>query len=198
MHKRAVRTLLREYSGLESALEGSPTPAMLAWGRKAQSHAFRRAVRPRSRSDCRPCNPLRPTGQVRRSRRRSTDWSPCPAAHPGHGRDMHVHALDHVVLKAQEPRALGALLHQPARPSRLAPPDRVIPPDVVLGNQHDFALMKFGNVTQPAPRTTGLAHVAFKVGDALEEVGAAMTQLFQTGGAIAGEMEALAQRMGLS
>jgi catechol 2,3-dioxygenase len=104
---------------------------------------------------------------------------------------MHVHALGHVVLKVQNlersERFYAGLLGLPVC-ARLTEPLHMT--FFTLGNHHDFALMEVGDdAAQPAPQATGLAHVAFKVGDSLEELRAAKAQLRQAGIDIAYEMD---------
>jgi catechol 2,3-dioxygenase len=104
---------------------------------------------------------------------------------------MHVHALGHVVLKVQSlersERFYAGLLGLTVC-ARLTEPLHMT--FFTLGNHHDFALMEVGDdATQPAPQATGLAHVAFKVGDSLEELRATKAQLRQAGVDIAYEMD---------
>jgi hypothetical protein len=60
-----------------------------------------------------------------------------------------------------------------------------------LGNHHhDFAVMEVGDdASRPALDATGLAHVAFKVGDSLDELRTAKAQLRQAEIDIAYEMD---------
>jgi len=104
---------------------------------------------------------------------------------------MHVHALGHVVLKVQSlersERFYTGLLGLRVC-ARLTEPFPMT--FFTLGNHHDFALMEVGDdAARPAPQTTGLAHVAFKVGDSLEELRAAKNHLRQAGIVIAYEMD---------
>ena len=47
-----------------------------------------------------------------------------------------------------------------------------------LGDHHDFAVIELGDdAPLPAVRATGLAHVAFKIGDSLDEFCVAKTEL---------------------
>ena len=51
-----------------------------------------------------------------------------------------------------------------------------------LGNHHDFAIAEVGDDAQtPAESSVGLAHVAFKVGDSLDELRKAKADLAEAG-----------------
>jgi catechol 2,3-dioxygenase len=54
-----------------------------------------------------------------------------------------------------------------------------------LGNHHDFAIMEVGeDASSPDPAATGLAHVAFKIGDSLDELRSVKAELDAAGIAI--------------
>lgn len=104
---------------------------------------------------------------------------------------MHVHALGHVVLKVQSlersERFYTGVLGIPvcARPTEPFP--RTF---FTLGNHHDFALIEIGDTAvRPVPQAIGLAHVAFKVGDSLDDLRATKSHLLKAGIAIAYEMD---------
>src|SRR5947209_193749 len=84
---------------------------------------------------------------------------------------MLVQSLGHVVLNVRnlqrsETFYAGVLGMQVI--SRISGP--VVMTFFTLGNHHDFALVEVGDdAPSTDPRGTGLAHVAFKVGDSLEE-----------------------------
>ncbi len=84
---------------------------------------------------------------------------------------MLVQSLGHVVLKVRdlqhsETFYAGVLGMQII--SRISEP--VAMSFFTLGNHHDFALVEVGDAApSPHPGGTGLAHVAFKVGDSLDE-----------------------------
>jgi catechol-2,3-dioxygenase len=104
---------------------------------------------------------------------------------------MNVHALGHVALKVQSLERselfYTGLLGLPVC-ARLTEPLHMT--FFTLGNHHDFALVEVGDeVSRPHPEATGLAHVAFKVGDSLEELRAAKAQLRHAGIDIAYEMD---------
>jgi catechol 2,3-dioxygenase len=84
---------------------------------------------------------------------------------------MLVKSLGHVVLKVRDLQRseafyTGVLGMQII--SRISEP--VAMSFFTLGNHHDFALVEVGDAApSPHPGGTGLAHVAFKVGDSLDE-----------------------------
>jgi catechol 2,3-dioxygenase len=84
---------------------------------------------------------------------------------------MLVQSLGHVVLKVRDLQRseafyTGVLGMQII--SRISEP--VAMSFFTLGNHHDFALVEVGDAApSPHPGGTGLAHVAFKVGDSLDE-----------------------------
>jgi catechol-2,3-dioxygenase len=89
---------------------------------------------------------------------------------------MRVQSLGHVVLKVRELQRSEAfysgVLDIPVV-SRISDPVHMT--FFTLGNHHDgnhhdFAIMEVGeDAPSPDPRATGLAHVAFKVGDSRED-----------------------------
>ena len=83
---------------------------------------------------------------------------------------MRVQRLGHVVLKGRDVRRAEAfyegVLGIPIV-SRLAAP--VPMTFFTLGDHHDFAVIELGDdAASPGTHTTGLAHVAFKIGDTLD------------------------------
>ena len=90
---------------------------------------------------------------------------------------MHVQALGHVVLKVRNLQRsedfFSGLLGMPII-SRISDPGMTFFALETSGNHHDFALMEVGfDARSPGDHTTGLAHVAFKVGGSAEEFGLA-------------------------
>jgi catechol 2,3-dioxygenase len=84
---------------------------------------------------------------------------------------VKVQSLGHVVLKvrsAQRSEAFYAGVLGIPIVSRISDPVHMT--FFSLGNHHDFAVLEVGD-DAPAPdaRAIGLAHVAFKIGDSLEE-----------------------------
>ena len=95
---------------------------------------------------------------------------------------MHVRRLGHVVLKVREVRRAEAfyagVLGSPII-SRVEHPVKMTL--FTLGDHHDFAVIELGDeATSPAAQATGLAHVAFKIGDSLQEFQSAKTELEAT------------------
>lgn len=84
---------------------------------------------------------------------------------------MLVRSLGHVVLKVRSVEASELFYSQVLGipvVSRISEPVRMT--FFSLGNHHDFAVMATGGqAPRPDPAATGLAHVAFKVGDSPEE-----------------------------
>ena len=88
---------------------------------------------------------------------------------------MQVQALGHVVLKVRYLQRsedfFSGTLGMPII-SRISDPAMTFFALETSGNHHDFALMEVGfDAPSPGDDTTGLAHVAFKVGGSAEEFG---------------------------
>ncbi len=99
-----------------------------------------------------------------------------------------VHALGHVVLKVRElDRSLAffnGVLGLPVV-ARTMIRDRPMVFFSIAGNHHDLALMEMGgDAPSSAERATGLAHVAFNIGNGLDELRAARSHLQENGVAI--------------
>ncbi|MGZ6908744.1 MAG: VOC family protein [Acidimicrobiia bacterium] len=102
-----------------------------------------------------------------------------------------VHSLGHVVLKVRNLRTSEAFyadgLGMPII-SRISDP--VCMTFFTLGDHHDFAIMETGDdAPLPDPTSTGLAHVAFKIGDSLDELDSVKSELEAAGIAILYEAE---------
>lgn len=92
---------------------------------------------------------------------------------------MRVQSLGHVVVKVRNRERSEAfysdILGIPVI-SRISDPVHMT--FFSLGNHHDFAVVEVGDhASAPDPSATGLAHVAFKVGDSVEELGSVRTDL---------------------
>lgn len=101
---------------------------------------------------------------------------------------MRVHALGHVVLKVRElDRSLAffnGVLGLPVV-ARAMIRNRPMAFFSIAGNHHDLALMEMGGDAPSSPeRSPGLAHVAFKIGNGLDELRAARSHLQENGVAI--------------
>lgn len=96
---------------------------------------------------------------------------------------MRVQSLGHVVLKVrdlQRSEAFYACVLGIPVISRISEPVRMT--FFTLGNHHDFAIIEVGeSAPQPDPHATGLAHVAFKIGDCREEFDSMRTHLDSSG-----------------
>ena len=98
---------------------------------------------------------------------------------------MRVQALGHVVLKVRNlDRSLafyeGVLGLTVVARAMIR--DRPMAFFSVSGNHHDFALMESGgDAPSPSERSTGLAHVAFKIGNGLDDLRAARSHLQENG-----------------
>ena len=95
--------------------------------------------------------------------------------------NMRVQALGHVVLKVRNlDRSLdfyNGVLDLPVV-ARTMIRDRPMVFFSVAGNHHDLALMELGADAPSSPeRSPGLAHVAFKIGNGLDELRAARSHL---------------------
>jgi catechol 2,3-dioxygenase len=96
---------------------------------------------------------------------------------------MQVQALGHVVLRVQSlqrsERFYSGLLGLPVA-DRISEPVHMT--FFTLGNHHDFAVLEVGDQAQrPDGQATGLAHVAFKIGDSMSEFKSARTELEAAG-----------------
>jgi catechol 2,3-dioxygenase len=92
---------------------------------------------------------------------------------------MHVQRLGHVVLKVRDVQRAEAfyagVLGIPII-SRITRPLHMTL--FTLGDHHDFAVIEVGDqATAPAAHATGLAHVAFKIGNSIDEYQSAKTEL---------------------
>lgn len=99
---------------------------------------------------------------------------------------MLVRTLGHVVLKVRDLQRsetfYAGVLGIPII-SRISDPLRMT--FFTLGNHHDFALMELGeHASAPDHNAIGLAHVAFKIGDSIDEFRSVKTELAATGIAI--------------
>lgn len=104
---------------------------------------------------------------------------------------MLVHSLGHVVLKVRDLRRSEAfyaeVLGMPII-SRISHPVRMT--FFTLGHHHDFAIMETDmDAPLPDPASTGLAHVAFKIGDSPVELDSVKSELEAAGIAIKYEAE---------
>ena len=106
---------------------------------------------------------------------------------------MHVEALGHVVLKVRDLRRSEDFYSNTLGMQvvlRLSHPHMTFFSLGTTGNHHDFALMELGlDVPSSNDNTTGLAHVAFKIGSSADEFGIARSELCGSGSHILYEAE---------
>lgn len=96
---------------------------------------------------------------------------------------MRIQELGHVVVKVRDAQRAehfyGRTLGIPVAGRTARPVPMVF---FTLGHHHDFAVMELGkNGPSPDRNTAGLAHVAFKVGDSLDEFDATKSELEAAG-----------------
>jgi catechol 2,3-dioxygenase len=104
---------------------------------------------------------------------------------------MRIQELGHVVVKVRDVRRAedfyGETLGIPVA-ARVSNPLPMV--FFTLRHHHDFAVMQLGkNGRSPDRHAAGLAHVAFKVGDSLEEFDAVTRELEAAGVVILFELE---------
>ena len=100
---------------------------------------------------------------------------------------MKVQGLGHVVIKvrdrARAEEFYGGLLGLAIVARRDEPPLTFFS----LGNHHDFAILAVGDGgPDPAPNAPGLFHVAFRVGDSIEDLGEAEKDYLESRGVAIG------------
>lgn len=103
---------------------------------------------------------------------------------------MRIQELGHVVVKVRDAqraeRFYSETLGIPVAGRSVHPVPMVF---FTLGRHHDFAVMELGtNGPSPDRNTAGLAHVAFKVGDSLEDFDATRRELEAAGTVILFEL----------
>jgi catechol-2,3-dioxygenase len=104
---------------------------------------------------------------------------------------MRIQELGHVVVKVRDAQRAedfyGGTLGIPVA-GRIADPVPMV--FFTLGHHHDFAVMQLGENGRPTDRhTAGLAHVAFKVGDSIEEFDAVKREIEGAGVVILFELD---------
>lgn len=100
---------------------------------------------------------------------------------------MQVKALGHVVLKVRSLERSVPFYRDILGMKEVARCRGVMAFFSFGANHHDLALLELGeHASHPAPTTTGLYHVAFKVGDSLDELRACKAHLERHGVAILG------------
>ena len=104
---------------------------------------------------------------------------------------MRIQELGHVVVKVQDVQRAeafyGGTLGIPVAGRSALPVPMVF---FTLGRHHDFAVMELGSHGRSPDRyAAGLAHVAFKIGDSLDEFDAVRRELEAAGAVILFELE---------
>ena len=98
---------------------------------------------------------------------------------------MHIQALGHVVLKVRDQARAEAFYNGVLGIPIAARGKRHAMTFFSLGNHHDFAVMAVGeDAVSPPDGSTGLLHVAFKIGDSLDTLRAAKRDLEGAGIAV--------------
>ena len=98
---------------------------------------------------------------------------------------MQVQALGHVVLKVRDQARAEAFYNGILGIPIVARWEPHAMTFFSLGNHHDFAVMAIGeDAVSPPDRAPGLLHVAFKIGDSLDDLRAAKRDLGAAGIAV--------------
>ena len=98
---------------------------------------------------------------------------------------MHVQALGHVVVKVRDQARAEAFYNGVLGIPIAARMDHYPITFFSLGNHHDFAVMAVGeDAVSPPDGATGLLHVAFKIGNSLDDLRAAKRDLEASGVAV--------------
>ena len=95
---------------------------------------------------------------------------------------MKVHSLGHVVIKVRNQQRAEAFYNGLLGIPIAARYALLSATFFTLGNHHDFAVMAVGDdADDPPAKSTGLAHVAFRIGDSIEELREAKLKLESAG-----------------
>lgn len=95
---------------------------------------------------------------------------------------MRIQALGHVVLKVRNQKRAEAFYNGILGLPIVARLDPYHMTFFSLGNHHDFAVMAIGDDAEaPAEHAAGMHHVAFKIGDSLDDLRTARTDLESAG-----------------
>jgi catechol 2,3-dioxygenase len=102
---------------------------------------------------------------------------------------MKIRALGHVVLQVRD-RERSESFYNGLLGLPIAARYESLMTFFTLGNHHDFAVVEVGKDAPDAPPTSpGLAHVAFKVGDSMDELRAVKQELEAAGATIDSVMD---------
>jgi catechol 2,3-dioxygenase len=95
---------------------------------------------------------------------------------------MKVHALGHVVIKVRDQQRAEAFYNGLLGIPIAARDPQMSATFFTLGNHHDFAVVAIGDdAVDPPAKSAGLLHVAFKIGDSIEELREARVKLEAAG-----------------
>ena len=95
---------------------------------------------------------------------------------------MQIESLGHVVIKVRDVARSEAFYNGVLGLPIVARSTRGPMTFFSLGNHHDFAIVALGeDATGPTDKTVGLAHVAFKIGDSLDNLREAKRHLDASG-----------------
>jgi catechol 2,3-dioxygenase len=95
---------------------------------------------------------------------------------------MKVRSLGHVVIKVRDQQRAEAFYNGLLGISIAARYANMSATFFTLGNHHDFAVVAVGDDAEDSPaKSPGLLHVAFKIGDSIDELREARVKLEDTG-----------------
>ena len=95
---------------------------------------------------------------------------------------MQIESLGHVVVKVRDIERAEAFYNGVLGLPIVARRERPNMTFFSLGNHHDFAILGLGDDAEAAPRkAAGLAHVAFKIGESIDELREAKHHLDDAG-----------------
>lgn len=95
---------------------------------------------------------------------------------------MKVHSLGHVVIKVRNQERAEAFYNGLLGIPIAARDPRMSATFFTLGNHHDFAVVAIGDDAEDPPaKSVGLLHVAFKIGDSIDQLREARAKLETAG-----------------
>jgi len=98
------------------------------------------------------------------------------------GEIMKVRSLGHVVIKVRDQKRAEAFYNGVLGIPVAARYPQMSATFFTLGNHHDFAVVAIGDDAEDPPaKSTGLLHVAFKIGDSVDELREAKAKLEASG-----------------
>ena len=105
--------------------------------------------------------------------------------------DLNIKRIGHVVLKVKDLERSVAFYRDTLGMKEVARfPDRMVFFTIGDGNHHDLAVMAVGaDAAQPEAEQVGLYHIAFKVGDSIDDLRKAKNSLEEAGVSIDRQMD---------